>query len=203
MVKLADFNNVLSIGFAISAIFVYIDILPMLDQKFQSILDLKKSRLADILDDKKLHWKVTFGGWQHLAFAHTFWIKKLKFYSVFSSLLSFFLLILAGYFPEIRMGYFLISLILFVIFMPIAWGTWTLLYRIRKARFNMIRHNLEQAQAQTSDPEKFATIKEAIENLDDILEGMYISRKEWVKYGLADGEPPEFAEARRQRRTFW
>ncbi len=117
MIEISNFNSLWEIAFATNAIFVYFDLLPVLERKFKGTQSLGAKFIGLVVPEKDLEYINTYG-WRSLLFGYTVWISRLKSLSVINSIIAIFLVILAGYSPKLDLGFTNI-LIIIVLFVPV------------------------------------------------------------------------------------
>ncbi len=117
MYKIANFNSLWEIGFAINIIFVYFELQPFLEKKFINIQTIGKEIIDRFIIEKHRH-NINISGLRGLTFGYVIWVHRLKYLSIFNSLLSIALICIGGYNPEAEFGVSLSTLIIVLIFAP-------------------------------------------------------------------------------------
>ncbi|TRW91225.1 hypothetical protein [Candidatus Methylobacter oryzae] len=117
MVEISNFNSLWEIAFATNAIFVYFDLLPVLESKFKGTQALGVKFISLVVPEKDLEY-INAYGWRSILFGYTVWVSRLKSLSVINSIISIFLVVLAGYSPDLDLGFTNI-LIIIVLFFPV------------------------------------------------------------------------------------
>jgi len=168
MYKIADFNSLWEIGFAIHAIFVYFELHQFLENKFTGIRALGK----DIINHhilEKYQYRINTSGWRRLAFGYVIWLGRLKLLSIFNSLVALLLIIIAGYNPEAEFGIFLSAVIIASLFLPLLFITAIILFYFPFYKIKCIEYEINQ-------------IIENVDNDEDITESVIQKYKAVIEF---------------------
>jgi hypothetical protein len=116
--KIIDFNTLWEIAFAINAIFVYFELTPALDRKFNGVNEIGR-RVIDKLIEEQDRRYINSYGWRSLLFGYVIWVKRLKTMSVFNSIVAIFMVIIGGFNPETALNSVYIAIIIIILYIPI------------------------------------------------------------------------------------
>ena len=118
MSKIIDFNSLWEISFAVNAIFVYFELAPALERKFNGINAIGRSTIDELIEEKDRRYVNTYG-WRSVAVGFMIWLRILKSLSLLNSIVALLLIIIAGFSPESELGLFVFGTIILMLFTPI------------------------------------------------------------------------------------
>lgn len=118
MSKIIDFNSLWEIAFATNAIFVYFELVPALERKFNGVNAIGANVINELIEEQDRKYINTYG-WRSVLFGYVTWIGRLKAMSAFNSFIAILLLIVAGFSPESALGGFYLVIIILILLVPI------------------------------------------------------------------------------------
>jgi len=182
MYKIADFNSLWEIGFAINAVFVFFELQPFLEKRFLGIHSIGEDIINRVFKGKDRSYVIT-NGWRNLAWGYGIWMGRLRKLSIINSLVALVLIIVSGYWPDAKFGVTTSLLIIILLFAPILIITGIIVYYLPIYKFkcieNAIKTIMKREQAGDDfDKNQIRKYKAAIEciNRDHFFGSVFIKR---------------------------
>lgn len=168
MYKIADFNSLWEIGFAINVIFVYFELQQFLEKRVTGIQSIGRETIDKIILEKHRH-RVNICGWKRLLFGFVIWLQRLKFLSIINSIVALMLIIISGYNPDAAFGNIFSTFIIILMFAPILVITAIILYLFPIYKVKCIEYEINR-------------IIEMNQTTDDLSDNMIQKYKAVIEY---------------------
>lgn len=168
MYKIADFNSLWEIGFAINVIFVYFELQQFLEKRVTGIQSIGRETIDEIILEKHRH-RVNICGWKKLLFGYVIWLQRLKFLSIINSIVALMLIIISGYNPDAAFGNVFSAFIIILMFAPILVITVIILYLFPIYKVKCIEYEINR-------------IIEMNQTTDDLSDNMIQKYKAVIEY---------------------
>ena len=172
MHKIADFNSLWEIGFAINVIFVYFELQPFLEKKFTGIQSIGRD-IIDRIILKEHRRRVNNCGWHRLVFGFAIWLQRLKLLSIINSIVAIILIIISGYNPDATFGNIFSTFIIILMFAPILVITVIILCFLPIYKFRCIEYEIN----------RIIEMDQTTGDLNDAMIQKYKAVIEYIKYG--------------------
>jgi hypothetical protein len=169
MINISDFNSLWEIAFAINAIFVYFELTPVLERKFNGINAIGSSIINKLAEEEDRRYINTYG-WRSALFGYSIWVARLKNISALNSLVAIILIIIAGLSPGSTLGVSFTTIIILILFTPILAIPAILIYVfpayklkcIEKAVYEIIERECGNSKALTKKQRRYQIAVEYI-----------------------------------------
>lgn len=116
---LSNFNSLWEIAFAVNAIFVIFELIPILNKKLEETLAIGDSEIKEFIL-KEDQQTILNCGWKRIIFGQIFWTEGLKIISILCSLLALLLIIVGGFNPNLSLSMGIILIFIIIEFGPIS-----------------------------------------------------------------------------------
>jgi hypothetical protein len=156
MSNISNFNSLWEIGFSVNAIFVYFELTPILERKFNSFNAIGRKIIDEMIEENDRKYINTYG-WRNILFSYAIWVSRLQAMSALNTIAAIFLIIVAGFNPELVLRDFSIALVILILFTPIVVIPVIILYGLPLYKLKCIEEAAQKIlERDNSNPETLA-----------------------------------------------